>query len=873
MVQHGNTQHGGEQDEGGGSEAGAARSDAEKAGPHPPVRLVAGAYLLTVNAVEGSEIEPCPSAELPGEPRKLSPEERPSQGPAATLTGGTPAGVFAIPMLEREEERELLARQLARGRSVRLTGPSGAGRTTLLNAVAEDVAGLAPDGVVRLSGYHRTPEDLLQELFSAVHDAPRHRPSVAEIREALHDVGAVVIIDDLAFGGAALDRLLDATPECAFLLAATPDVAAPSADAHVEEVPLSGLSRTGCLELLELAVRRPLTNEETDAAGDLWFGSEGSSEGLPLRFVQAGALLRHDTAEVLSSCADDGVSALVAGQLSDEAREALRFALSLGGELPHHTRMPALTGDPQAGDAVAELAGAGLVTPAGARFRLAAGVSEELNAAGYADGTDNRALSAAHHYSWWTGHHSAGAERVGAEADAVLAAVHGAHRGGHASAAVLLARTAAPVLAGTLRWSVWERMLRAGQEAARTSGEVAQEAYFHHELGVLALCGGQLQRAHAELDASIALRGALADQQGTVAGRRALALVTDLMAEAEHEQQSEYGSGQAASPPTAPAAVPIPEPQPEPASLAHEAPTSRLAGAFRQGSGAQREIRRDESETARTVAATARHRTGDGAGGKGGTHAAVRSSRGRSRRGNMAAAGAGAVLMAVLGTIMGLGSMPDDGPGPSDRGDKPGSSSTQPEESDLNADDPESGSPESKDRKSESPSSSSKAPGASDSASGPRPSDSSSEPGEKPSGSEPGSAGGSDGSGGSDNGGSGNGGSDSGGSDGGGTDGGTDDGGTSDGGTDSGGTDGGTADGGTSDGGTDSGGTDDGGTSDGGTDSGGTDDGGTSDGGTDSGGTSDGGTDSGGTADGGTDSGGTSDGGTGSPSPTESPIA
>ncbi|HWM37825.1 MAG TPA: ATP-binding protein [Streptomyces sp.] len=852
MVQHGNTQHGGEQDEGGGSEAGAAWSDAEEAGPHPPVRLVAGAYLLTVNAVDGSEIEPCPSSELPGGPRKLSPDERSSQGPAATLTGGTPAGVFAIPMLEREEERERLARQLARGRSVRLTGPSGAGRTTLLNAVAEDVAGLAPDGVVRLSGYHRTPEDLLQELFSAVHDAPRHRPSVAEIRAALHDIGAVVIIDDLAFGGAALDQLLDATPECAFLLAATPDVAAPSADVHVEEVPLTGLSRTGCLELLELAVRRPLTNEETDAAGDLWFGSEGIPEGLPLRFVQAGALLRHGSAEDLSSCGDAGMSALVAGQLSGEAREALRFALSLGGELPHHTRLPALTGEPQAGDAVAELAGAGLVTAAGARFRLAAGVSEELNASGHGDGTDDRALSAAHHYSWWTGHGSAGAERVGAEADAVLAAVHGAHRGGHASAAVLLARTAAPVLAGTLRWSAWERVLRAGQEAARTSGEVAEEAYFHHELGVLALCGGQLQRAHAELDASIALRGALADQQGTIAGRRALALVTDAMAAVEHEQQSEDGFGHAAPPSAAPAAVPIPEPEPQPASPADEAPTSRLAGAFRQGSGARHEVRRDEAETARTVAATARHRTDDGAGGKGGTHAAVRSRR-PSRRGNMAAAGAGAVLMAVLGTIMGLGSMPDDGPGPSDRGNKPGSSSTQPEESDLNADDPESGSPESKDRDSKKPSSSSTAPGASDSASGPRPSDSSSEPGEEPSGSEPGGAGGSNGSGGSDNGGT----------DSGGSDGGTDDGGTSDGGTDSGGAD----DGGTSDGGTDSGGTD-GGTDDGGTSDGGTDSGGTDSGGTDSGGTSDGGTDSGGT-----DSGGTSDGGTGSPSPTESPIA
>ncbi|UYM25207.1 hypothetical protein NQP46_24500 [Streptomyces albus] len=93
--------------------------------------------------------------------------------------------------------------------------------------------------------------------------------------------------------------------------------------------------------------------------------------------------------------------------------------------------------------------------------------------------------------------------------------------------AVLLARTVAPVLAAGLAWGAWERVLRSGQEAARLSGEVAEEAYFHHELGILALCQDRLDRARAELEAAVALRGALADKRGTVAGRRALALVAD----------------------------------------------------------------------------------------------------------------------------------------------------------------------------------------------------------------------------------------------------------------------------------------------------------------------------------------------------------
>ncbi|WP_229358897.1 ATP-binding protein, partial [Streptomyces sp. UNOB3_S3] len=191
-------------------------------------------------------------------------------------------------LLHREEERERLGRLLSRGRSVRLTGPSGSGRSVLLDAVADDCAGLAPDGVVRLSGYGRTPGDLLHELFAAVHHAPLHRPDRAGLMAAVQNIGAVVVLDDLEFGGVALDELLDATPECAFLFSATPDVPAPSADSHVEEVFLGGLGRTGCLELLERAVDRALTDEEADWVADLWF----ESEGLPLRFVQAGALLR-----------------------------------------------------------------------------------------------------------------------------------------------------------------------------------------------------------------------------------------------------------------------------------------------------------------------------------------------------------------------------------------------------------------------------------------------------------------------------------------------------------------------------------------------------------------------------------------------------
>ncbi len=126
---------------------------------------------------------------------------------------------------------------------MRLVGPGGSGRTRLLDIVAEDCADLAPDGVIRLNGHRRTVDDLLHDLFHAAFDAPQHRPGRDELLDAVREIGAVVVLDDLEFGGAALDELLEATPECAFLFGATPDVAAPTADAGVEDVELSGLDR------------------------------------------------------------------------------------------------------------------------------------------------------------------------------------------------------------------------------------------------------------------------------------------------------------------------------------------------------------------------------------------------------------------------------------------------------------------------------------------------------------------------------------------------------------------------------------------------------------------------------------------------------
>ncbi|WP_129294166.1 ATP-binding protein [Streptomyces lydicus] len=665
------------------------------------VRLVSGPYLVTVNPVDGSEIEPCPPGDRPEAPGRLGPQERAEAARAAAPPvppGPTGTAGHESVLEERTEDTERLVRLLSRGRSVRVTGPSGSGRTRLLDAVATACADLAPDGVVRLSGYHRTTTDLLYALFAAVYRAPQHRPDRPELLRMIAEIGAIVVLDDLEFGGAALDELLDATPECAFLIAATPDVAAPSPGSHLEEVFLGGLGRAGCARLLERAVDRPLTDDEEAWSADLWF----ESEGLPLRFVQAAALLRQrdrmrgapgalddgyglfpeegaadtgtGTAAETTTAADDagtepgeqaevplpslGEAAapapLLASRLGDAAQETLRFAVALGGELPHQAHLPALTQDTHADAALGELLACGLITPVGSHYRLAATVQEQLEAAGYAEGAAARAHTAAQHYAWWAGHPSVTPERVAAESAVALAAMGaltGSRESGHASAAVLLARTAAPAFAAALQWNAWERTLRHGQEAARLAGEVAEEAYFHHELGVLALCTGSLDRARAELEASIGLRGVLSDRSGAVAGRRALALVTDrsradAAAAATTALPHAVAAASAASPDATEKRIAVPRVGASTAKLraAHAEVTAGTVTA------------RGASATAATAAVAAVTGSGTKAGGKG----ALRVFGGARR--NVVAAGAGALLAAVLGTVVTLGATGGDHP-------------------------------------------------------------------------------------------------------------------------------------------------------------------------------------------------------------------
>ncbi|MFJ9441329.1 ATP-binding protein [Kitasatospora sp. NPDC101235] len=544
--------------------------------------LVSGGLLVGVGAPDGSEARTCPEEWRP-RPRRIERSE-PARGPVGGVGRAVGplalgAGPADLPMLDRENDIAELLGLLAEGRSIRLVGQAGSGRSALLSAVAEAAADLAPGGVVQLCGHRRTVPDLLQDLFAATHHAPGYRPDPGQLAAHLAEVGAIVVIDAAEPSGAELEQLLAAAPGCAFLISAAPDGPPLPAGSRLQDHLVAGLSRSACLALTARLAGRPLDVAEKAWAVDLWF----ESEGLPLRFVQAAALLRQRDVSVdaLVAAEDDrmdvfgAVDELVhdpdpairenelrltvplpsvaetaspavrlAEGLSEPAQAVLRLAVALGGECPTAPHLPALIDVGQGEAALAELADAGLAVSIGGHHRLTAGALELLAphwpARGCVDG-------AAQHFAWWVGHSSVSLEQIAAEAEVVIGVLLADRAAGRHDAVVRLARAAAPALALALRWGAWERVLQFGLEAARRTGSVVDQAWFHHEAGVYAICVQQPSRAIAELETALTLRSSAGEQRGVAAARRMLDLLR-----AEGRQLPVLGAPAVAAPGRAP---------------------------------------------------------------------------------------------------------------------------------------------------------------------------------------------------------------------------------------------------------------------------------------------------------------------------------
>src|SRR5262249_38719969 len=124
------------------------------------------------------------------------------------------------PLLDRLNETQQATTALSNGVSVQFFGGAGLGKSMLLRHLAHHAvsAGFA-DGAGCLPAQRVPLADLLQAFYDAFSDRdPAYKPLDAQIVQALHDKQALVLIDDVGLARDDVQRLLDAAPNCAFVL-------------------------------------------------------------------------------------------------------------------------------------------------------------------------------------------------------------------------------------------------------------------------------------------------------------------------------------------------------------------------------------------------------------------------------------------------------------------------------------------------------------------------------------------------------------------------------------------------------------------------------------------------------------------------------
>ena len=124
-------------------------------------------------------------------------------------------------LIDRRTETEAALSALDAGLPVEVSGAPGIGKTALLRHLAHHPRTASfTDGIVYLAVRHRTHVDLLQRIFEAFYETDTiGKATDAEIRRALQDKHALILLDDVDLPQDEMERVLDAAPRSAFVAA------------------------------------------------------------------------------------------------------------------------------------------------------------------------------------------------------------------------------------------------------------------------------------------------------------------------------------------------------------------------------------------------------------------------------------------------------------------------------------------------------------------------------------------------------------------------------------------------------------------------------------------------------------------------------
>ena len=422
-------------------------------------------------------------------------------------------------LVDRRTEAAAALSALDTGLPVEISGPSGAGKTAILRHLAHHPRATAfVDGIVYLSARHRTSLDLLQRLFEAFYESDTIcKPADAEIRRALQDTHALILLDDVALPQEDLEQVLDAAPRSAFVIAARERCLW----GEVRSIALTGLPAEDGALLLERELQRALDPTERTAAAELCASLEGS----PRRILQAAALIRRHAIPAgnwSKYVTPDDLLAELMASIDERERRVLLALSAMGGVGVDVWHVSALAELPQVEPPLTSLVARGLVLITESQYRLADGVGDRLRRTADLAPCAHRAIT---YFTAWAQRQRRNSESLLDASDALLRAQQHAIDTRRWAEALRLGRLIESTLVLGARWGAWEIVLERCLTAAKALGDRPVEAWVLHEMGTRAICLGDESTARRLLTQSAALRDTLGEHAAAAISRRNLRAV------------------------------------------------------------------------------------------------------------------------------------------------------------------------------------------------------------------------------------------------------------------------------------------------------------------------------------------------------------
>jgi hypothetical protein len=465
--------------------------------------IAVGRYELTVSSRVGALVSPLTRS------RRSSIAKR----PIARTTLPSSQQLFG-----RERELQQLMSFTSLPGAVELVGPEGIGKSALLRRMLGviDLSGF--EAVVFIHAAGKPSTDLVNEVFHSLYDVDGYTPTNAQIARYLAARRALVILDQFDGSAQTARMVADAMPGCTVIVA--------SESALLQGRPvieLGGLPVNDSLLLVESASGEPLDQGNIAQFESLVEGVNGRPLDL-LRAVSIAKSPREAADELMThsqaALAEKRAIAPVAFAATSEAERCVLAAfVAVNGAALDLDAAASISGRPDAGAIVSELAGRGLLDSDGNRVWIRSG---DLALAFAASRDYDRFDDAFAFFQRFALHALDDRDRLHALSDAFCRVITIALARERYSDVVYMGRPFADAALESALLGPCEVALRCVDEASSRLKDEASQSWALHQLGVLAMCMDDIEGALRPLRRALKMREKSKDAVAESVTRRAL---------------------------------------------------------------------------------------------------------------------------------------------------------------------------------------------------------------------------------------------------------------------------------------------------------------------------------------------------------------